>query len=177
MSKKCIYCSIALEEREVIDVCRNCGLKVWGETMFSAIVKNMESAKEAGDLYQGSVSETTPPKKYQTPQSLQNTQQLSQSTNPLLNPENSIQESTQQINIPETTNKPRDSILQETNQSNTSSLLQEALITKEKIDKQRTEDLEKPSERPSHVQPTNEPETLNPQQDVIDTLDPSQEFK
>ena len=37
----------------------NCGFQVWGKTMFNAIVQNMESAREDGNLYQGSVS-TTP---------------------------------------------------------------------------------------------------------------------
>lgn len=60
MSKNCIYCKIHLDESSVIDVCRQCGLQVWGENMFKAIVSNMENAKETGDLYQGSV--TTPQK-------------------------------------------------------------------------------------------------------------------
>lgn len=30
----------------------------WGERMFNAIVENMQGAKESGDLYQGSVSQT-----------------------------------------------------------------------------------------------------------------------
>ncbi len=57
--KKCIYCKIELDESSVIDVCERCGLQVWGKNMFNAIVQNMESARDDGNLYQGSVS-TTP---------------------------------------------------------------------------------------------------------------------
>jgi hypothetical protein len=48
-----MYCKSEVDS--VIDVCRACGLAVWGENMFNAIVQNMEGAKESGDLYQGSV--------------------------------------------------------------------------------------------------------------------------
>ncbi len=57
MVKKCIYCKSGIEESSVVDVCQNCGHKVWGERMFKAIIENMENAREAGDLNQGSVSE------------------------------------------------------------------------------------------------------------------------
>ena len=55
MAKNCIYCKLPLEDSSVVDVCKSCGIGVWGEKMFSAIVQNMENAKEVGDLYQGSV--------------------------------------------------------------------------------------------------------------------------
>ena len=48
--KKCIYCSVEIPEESVIDFCEKCGKSVWGEKMFSAIIKNMENAKERGDL-------------------------------------------------------------------------------------------------------------------------------
>tara|TARA_Y100000310_G_scaffold345284_1_gene463412 strand:+ start:5975 stop:6208 length:234 start_codon:yes stop_codon:yes gene_type:complete len=60
-----MYCKSNLEENSVIDVCQSCGYKVWGD-MFDAIVKNMEEAREKGDLYQGSVSQ--PEEEKQPPQ-------------------------------------------------------------------------------------------------------------
>ena len=50
MSKKCIYCGRNVPEESVIDFCERCGIGVWGEKMFRAIVKNMEDAKQKGDL-------------------------------------------------------------------------------------------------------------------------------
>jgi len=54
---KCIYCKTQLYDGSVIDVCRSCGLQVWGEQMFNAIVQNMEDARDSGDLYQGSITQ------------------------------------------------------------------------------------------------------------------------
>jgi len=51
-----MYCKVELNPNSVLDVCRRCGIGVWGESMFNAIVQNMEGAKDAGDLYQGSVT-------------------------------------------------------------------------------------------------------------------------
>mgnify|MGYP001620163186 CR=1 FL=1 len=59
MANKCVYCKTSLDENSVIDVCRRCGLQVWGENMFNAIVQNMEDAREAGDLFQGSVTQNS----------------------------------------------------------------------------------------------------------------------
>lgn len=50
MVKKCVYCSKGIGEDSAIDVCTVCGRGVWGEKMFSAIVKNMEQARDKGDL-------------------------------------------------------------------------------------------------------------------------------
>jgi len=50
MVRKCIYCSVELTEDSVIDFCERCGKGVWGEKMFNTIVKNMENAREKGDL-------------------------------------------------------------------------------------------------------------------------------
>jgi hypothetical protein len=59
MVKKCIYCKIQIDENSVVDVCKRCGVGVWGERMFSAIIQSMEGAKKAGDLYQGSITMST----------------------------------------------------------------------------------------------------------------------
>lgn len=48
--KKCIYCGKEISEECVIDFCERCGIGVWGEKMFNAIVKNMEDARDKGDL-------------------------------------------------------------------------------------------------------------------------------
>jgi len=59
MSKNCIYCKRELAEHDVIDVCKSCGVQVWGEKMYDSIVDNMENAREDGNLHQGSVTETS----------------------------------------------------------------------------------------------------------------------
>ena len=58
MVKKCIYCKTQVDDESVVDVCRRCGIGVWGEKMFNAILENMGKARDAGDLHQGSVSQT-----------------------------------------------------------------------------------------------------------------------
>jgi predicted RNA-binding Zn-ribbon protein involved in translation (DUF1610 family) len=50
MVKKCMYCGIELEDSFVVDFCKKCGTNVWGEKMFNTIVKNMEEARDSGDL-------------------------------------------------------------------------------------------------------------------------------
>ena len=50
MSKKCLYCQGSVSAESVIDFCEKCGKGVFGEKMFNTIVKNMEEAKEKGDL-------------------------------------------------------------------------------------------------------------------------------
>ncbi|MBU0977937.1 MAG: hypothetical protein KKD18_05965 [Nanoarchaeota archaeon] len=58
MGKHCIYCKANIDENSVIDVCQGCGISVWGHKMFAAIVENMQDAREAGNLYQGSVTDS-----------------------------------------------------------------------------------------------------------------------
>ena len=50
MMKKCIYCGRAIPSESVIDFCEICGIGVWGEKMFRTIVKNMEEARDSGNL-------------------------------------------------------------------------------------------------------------------------------
>ncbi|MEK6820730.1 MAG: hypothetical protein AABX71_03395 [Nanoarchaeota archaeon] len=54
--KKCVYCKAEIEDESVVDVCGNCGVGVWGERMFKAIIENMENAREKGDLNQGLIN-------------------------------------------------------------------------------------------------------------------------
>ena len=55
--KKCIYCQCVIDDERAVDVCDKCGVGVWGQRMFKAIIKSMDDAKEKGDLFQGSVCE------------------------------------------------------------------------------------------------------------------------
>ena len=50
MTKKCLYCGKELDPNSVIDFCARCGEGVWGKKMFNTILKNMEEAREKGDL-------------------------------------------------------------------------------------------------------------------------------
>lgn len=50
MTKKCIYCGSEIHEASVIDFCSRCGIGVWGEKMFNAILSSMEDARDRGDL-------------------------------------------------------------------------------------------------------------------------------
>jgi len=63
MTKRCIYCKTQIDDNSVVDVCRRCGVGVWGEKMFAAILQNMSQAREAGDLFQGTVTHSPSPSK------------------------------------------------------------------------------------------------------------------
>jgi len=56
MQKKCIYCKTEIPGESVIDFCARCGRGVWGEKMFNTILKNMEEAREKGDLVSTNLS-------------------------------------------------------------------------------------------------------------------------
>jgi hypothetical protein len=58
MTKKCIYCKNEIPDESVIDFCKRCGVGVWGEKMFNAIVQSMEKSRDNGDLFQGSVTDS-----------------------------------------------------------------------------------------------------------------------
>jgi len=57
MVKKCVYCCCQIFDNRAVDVCDKCGVGVWGQKMFKAIIDNMNNAKEKGDLMQGLVNE------------------------------------------------------------------------------------------------------------------------
>ncbi|MEK6847656.1 MAG: hypothetical protein AABX50_00850 [Nanoarchaeota archaeon] len=50
MSKKCIYCKKDIHDESVMDVCVPCGVGVWGQKMYSTIVRKMENARDNDDL-------------------------------------------------------------------------------------------------------------------------------
>ncbi|MBS3091081.1 hypothetical protein J4217_01370 [Candidatus Pacearchaeota archaeon] len=58
MARKCIYCKNEIADESVIDFCRRCGVGVWGEKMFNAIVQGMEKSRDNGDLFQGSITDS-----------------------------------------------------------------------------------------------------------------------
>jgi len=53
---KCVYCKNEINDERAVDVCNKCGVKVWGEKMFKAIIDNMGQAKIKGDLHQGLIN-------------------------------------------------------------------------------------------------------------------------
>jgi len=57
--KKCIYCGKEIDDSSVIDFCEKCGAGVFGEKMLRTIIRNMENAREKGDLHQGIISMDT----------------------------------------------------------------------------------------------------------------------
>jgi len=61
MTKKCIYCKTDITDDRSLDVCNNCGVGVWGQKMFNAILQNMENAKDNGDLCNSTVSSNEQP--------------------------------------------------------------------------------------------------------------------
>ena len=50
MAKNCVYCKTDILDNRALDVCDRCGLGVWGDKMFKAILNNMQSAQDKGDL-------------------------------------------------------------------------------------------------------------------------------
>ncbi|MBL7059084.1 hypothetical protein ISS08_01395 [Candidatus Pacearchaeota archaeon] len=67
MTKKCIYCKSEVSSESVIDFCERCGVGVWGEKMFREIVKNMETARDNGDLCHTPAPEKALEPKQETP--------------------------------------------------------------------------------------------------------------
>jgi hypothetical protein len=61
MTKKCIYCKADITDDRSLDVCNTCGVGVWGQKMFNAILQNMEDAKDKGDLCNSTVSSNEQP--------------------------------------------------------------------------------------------------------------------
>ena len=57
MTKHCIYCSCEIGSHIPIDVCQRCGIGVWGEKMFNAIISGVNDEKQKGNMELGRVGE------------------------------------------------------------------------------------------------------------------------
>ena len=54
---KCIYCNVEISADSPVDVCRRCGIGVWGVKMFDTIVSNMGKETVKGNMELGRVGE------------------------------------------------------------------------------------------------------------------------
>jgi hypothetical protein len=55
---KCLYCQTDVSNESPVGVCKRCGVKVWGDKMFNAILDGMNKEKEKGNMELGRVGES-----------------------------------------------------------------------------------------------------------------------
>jgi hypothetical protein len=128
-----------------MDVCKPCGHQVWGEKMFAAIVGNMESARDSGDLYQGSVTDSV----------------------------SEIKEKSQSASRNEFSNSVESHQKSFTSQHSSSSLFEEAIQTSESISQQQSQEAQNLLDSQSQVQqqvpklPESSDETLSSDSEII----------
>ena len=47
---KCVYCKGEISDGRSMEICDNCGEKVWGKKMFDTIKQNTDDARDRNDL-------------------------------------------------------------------------------------------------------------------------------
>ena len=50
MTTKCIYCKTDIFDGRSMEICDDCGFKVWGKKMFETIKQNTDEARDNNDL-------------------------------------------------------------------------------------------------------------------------------
>ena len=50
MGGRCVYCNKVIVDERAMEICDSCGVKVWGQKMFKAILNTTNDAKKNDDL-------------------------------------------------------------------------------------------------------------------------------
>jgi hypothetical protein len=54
---KCVYCRCDVPSERTMQICDRCGIRVWGDKMFKAILQSTDCEREKGNMELGCVSE------------------------------------------------------------------------------------------------------------------------